>query len=333
MIARAIASAQQQREVVQIIVVDDASDDDTATVARDAGRDDDRVEVLQQPVNKGPSAARNRAIARAHGEWIAILDADDLFLPDRFAQMDFTSDADLIADNIWFVNETDVDRNGKLLAPPPATLNGAPKLVRELGLTDFVIGNIARRDRIRGELGFLKPVMRRAMLGDLKLEYAPDCRLGEDFLLYCEAMIGGARFRLEPSPGYAAVRRDNSLSGQHGATELLALSTAVERLLHRSELTVTEREALSRYAEGVRHRYNYRRVLDDRHGGGISAGLRRLARHPTVAVSLVRDKMTRRTSNRNACGLLVQDRDITQLPLYANGAADRLTPPRRKSLS
>jgi GT2 family glycosyltransferase len=60
-------------------VVDDGSSDDTAVVA---GRYDDAVKIIRQ-VNSGVSAARNAGVRAASGDWLAFLDADDWYLPDR----------------------------------------------------------------------------------------------------------------------------------------------------------------------------------------------------------------------------------------------------------
>lgn len=74
-------TAQAGGWVREVIVVDDGSSDATADVARaHAG-----VRLIRLPANGGPGAARNAGIAAAQGEWVAFLDADDLWPPDALA--------------------------------------------------------------------------------------------------------------------------------------------------------------------------------------------------------------------------------------------------------
>jgi glycosyltransferase involved in cell wall biosynthesis len=86
-LGRAIQSVlAQTRPADEIIVVDDGSTDSTADTARQFGS---RVRVISQS-NGGTSVARNTGIQNASGDWIAFLDADDEWLPEKLhTQEDF----------------------------------------------------------------------------------------------------------------------------------------------------------------------------------------------------------------------------------------------------
>jgi hypothetical protein len=78
-LARAIGSVRAQSwPVHEIIVVDDGSTDDTAEVAGPFNG----VRLIRQK-NSGVSVARNAGAAAATGDWLAFLDADDWYAPDR----------------------------------------------------------------------------------------------------------------------------------------------------------------------------------------------------------------------------------------------------------
>jgi glycosyltransferase involved in cell wall biosynthesis len=73
----------QQDVELEVIVVDDGSIDDTSEVVAAFG--DPRIRLIRLDVPQGVSAARNRGIAEARAEWIAFLDDDDLWAPDKLA--------------------------------------------------------------------------------------------------------------------------------------------------------------------------------------------------------------------------------------------------------
>ena len=67
---------------LEIVVVDDASSDRSAEIVRSFAARDSRVRLLVRSTNAGtPGAPRNDGVASARGEWIAFLDADDLWHP------------------------------------------------------------------------------------------------------------------------------------------------------------------------------------------------------------------------------------------------------------
>jgi glycosyltransferase involved in cell wall biosynthesis len=76
------SAAAQTYTALEILIVDDGSSDETAAIARAFCAEDPRVTLLCQP-NSGVSIARNNGIAAATGEWVAPLDADDLWHPSK----------------------------------------------------------------------------------------------------------------------------------------------------------------------------------------------------------------------------------------------------------
>jgi glycosyltransferase involved in cell wall biosynthesis len=83
----ALHSVLRQRDVqLEVIVVDDASNDDTPAVL--GAFRDDRVHVIRRDAPSGLAAvARNCGVAAAHAEWLAFLDDDDFWAPDRLVRL------------------------------------------------------------------------------------------------------------------------------------------------------------------------------------------------------------------------------------------------------
>ncbi|MHB2264606.1 glycosyltransferase family 2 protein [Aliihoeflea sp. PC F10.4] len=264
-IATAIRSALREPEVSEVIVIDDASGDDTAEVARQSDDGTRRLVVRRLDENRGPAHARNAAIDLSSAPYIAILDADDVFLPGRFANLLTHQGWDLAADNIVFVPEENAAGLDRLTVPefPPE-----PEFVEP---ARFIDGNISRRGNHRGEMGFLKPVMKRAFLDTHNLRYDETLRLGEDYALYVRAMAAGARFLTIKSCGYGAVVRGDSLSGRHRTDDLEALARSDLDLLRDKGLKPELRRALTRHERHIRAKYHLRRFLDVKANAGAAA--------------------------------------------------------------
>jgi glycosyltransferase involved in cell wall biosynthesis len=76
----------QTRTDWEMLIADDGSTDATAAIAAAWAARDPRIRLLPGPGRAGPAAARNRAIRAARGRFIAFLDADDRWRPEKLAR-------------------------------------------------------------------------------------------------------------------------------------------------------------------------------------------------------------------------------------------------------
>ena len=293
-IGRAVKSALAERDVAEVIVVDDASHDSTVEAALRADDGSGRLKLCLQPANKGPSAARNRAVRESTAPWIGVLDADDFFLPGRVSGLlALAGEADLVADDMWQVSEHDIDgpRRGLLDAPPLAP--------RPVGFGEFVLSNVTRRGRARAELGFIKPLMRREFLAAHGICYQEHMRLGEDFELYARALAHGARMLLVPAQGYVSVVRADSLSGRHSETDLRHLRDSHDAMARELRLDEAGRRVIRQHYRSVDCRLQWRLLISAVKARNLTAAAATFLRPWPVPLYLVR-QLTRELVARGA---------------------------------
>lgn len=290
-IARAVASALAERAVGEVMVIDDASGDGTAAQARSADDGTGRLTVLRSARNLGPAGARNLAMAHSRAPLLAVLDADDVILHGRFSGLaDPDGDWDMSADNIMFVPEHSAgDFTGLAAFDTGGT-------AQRMTFARFVRDNISRPGHPRAELGFLKPVMRRAFLERHGLAYDERLRLGEDFDLYARMLLAGARFRLVAACGYVAVERPDSLSARHASADLAALMAADDRMLAQP-IRPDERAILLAHRVHCAQRWHHRHFLDAKRRTGLARALYDHCDRPRLlidaGVGVARDKLDR----------------------------------------
>jgi glycosyltransferase involved in cell wall biosynthesis len=126
----------QNRCDLEIVIVDDKSTDGTRQILERLSEENGETIRVISGAGKGPAAARNLGIDAARGAYIAFLDADDVWLPDKlekqFLRLDEAGEQGLVyADRFW------VDGNGERLAESPLQETFPEGFV----FTDMIAGN------------------------------------------------------------------------------------------------------------------------------------------------------------------------------------------------
>lgn len=293
LITRAIDSVRAQTVGDwEIVVVDDCSTDNTAEVVAGHAATEARIRLIRQPVNGGPAAARNRGIAEARGEWVAILDADDAWRPERLERLLAVARSnawDFVADNLILFDDTLGREVGRAFRHDAAVILTPERFFSDPDLR---------------QLGWLKPMMSRAHLLGQPIRYDEGMRAAEDFLLYCELILSGTRAVLVPEAYYVYTTPVGGLSRQrasgtrspNAASFMLRIS---DRLTERYGAQFTP--AVRRGVEGLRRNAVRRWISSEitrlRGTRNLGALVVFLIKHPTGAF---RYAITSRTFGRQA---------------------------------
>lgn len=205
-IAKAITSALGQTLTnIEVIVIDDCSTDNTVAVVESFG--DPRLKLLQNPTNLGAGGARNKALKVARGKWIAVLDSDDWYAPQRLELLVSIAEqknADLVADDSYLIEDgvstpwsTIISQSGQKLTT-----------ITQFDAAEFVMSDIEGKPGL--QLGFTKPLFRREFLIANRIEYQA-IKVTQDFWFDMQCFLHGAKFFLVPEPYYFYRARPGSL--------------------------------------------------------------------------------------------------------------------------
>ncbi|MBQ5689563.1 MAG: glycosyltransferase family 2 protein [Bacteroidales bacterium] len=111
-IAETILSVQAQTYLDwEMIIIDDCSTDRTAEIVASFQEKDSRIKYFYNTTNKGSAFSRNLALQKAKGKWIAFLDSDDLWHPEKLEkQIEFMTKNNY---HFSYTNYCEIDENSK----------------------------------------------------------------------------------------------------------------------------------------------------------------------------------------------------------------------------
>lgn len=116
----------QTYENWEMIIVDDVSPDNSNDIIEKYIKKDSRIKLIKLENNSGPAVARNRAIQEAKGRYIAFLDADDLWHPEKLQkQISFmnANNYELTYTNYETMNENGDKLNSLIISPNKLSYN------------------------------------------------------------------------------------------------------------------------------------------------------------------------------------------------------------------
>jgi len=224
---------------LELIICNDASSDSTTDIL--SSITDPRVKVIHNETNLGEGPARDRAIQQASGAWIAVIDADDAWHPDRLAVL--TQDANPSEDVMIFDDILECHDTPSGMVPWRAlrgkyAFGGNGSDIVSVPVRDFIIS-----DRL-----LIKPLM-PARLIHRRIVHT-NRKFGADTEFFLRLMAAGARLRYVPRAMYHYRITPGSASGN--IERLVLMREVLENALSQFKHDVDTQDSLRRKIAAVR---------------------------------------------------------------------------------
>jgi len=198
-IAETIRSVQSQSYFDwEMLIIDDCSTDNTAEIVADLADKDSRIKYHCLEKNSGAAIARNTALRMAEGRWIAFLDSDDLWQPDKLEKQ-----INFMEKNGYAFSHTEweyIDENSK----PMNRFVSAPSHIGKLGMYMYCWP------------GCLTVMYDSNAVGLIQIE---DIKKNNDYAIWLKVIKKADCYLLKENLGKYRIRR-GSISN-HGFTKLI----------------------------------------------------------------------------------------------------------------
>lgn len=166
---------RQEYRNLELVIADDASNDDTLALVQEMARNDVRITVLPSESNQGAGATRNRAIQATRGRYLAFLDADDVWAPNKLQRQ-----ISFMQENTYAFTFTSYRMCTEWGAETETVVD--VRCPDEVGYHDMLAK--------RATIGCSTVVLDREMVGPVEM---PLVRSGQDYALWLQLLKRGLR--------------------------------------------------------------------------------------------------------------------------------------------
>lgn len=279
-IETAISSVLDQHSVgVHVLVCDDASRDCTRSVVQGLGTK--RIMLLSNTDNLGPGRSRDRAIERATTPWVAFIDADDAWHPQRLRRLleaGRSTAADVVFDDSMLCHHV----GGQLV--PWRRIHGT----RAFGGKGTSPRVVRIEDYITSERLLAQPLIRTDFIRRHGIMHSSR-RFAEDAEFYLRLALAGAKFCYVPDPLYHYRVTPGSLTAQ--AKDPTLMRRCLEECAQWEGWWPAAQEAFQRKVASLRVNEALYRLADALRGGRFATASRLLVSHPQLLTQLPRRLM------------------------------------------
>lgn len=219
LLEHAAESVLNQSEVTDLLVINNATDDQSIEKLSKGALSS--AKVVNTGRNLGPAGGRNLGIKKARSEWLAFLDGDDYWLPQRVEKMLAAVEADQSVDVVFA--DALIEQDGTLTKTRQSLLMPVP------GNTNNMLEHLFKRNCINMCAVLMRTELAKKVLFDEQLQSA------EDYDFWLRVAATGAKFKYIDEPLVVYRRYGKSLS----SNRLHSVASTLKMLQKNEHLAVT----------------------------------------------------------------------------------------------
>lgn len=228
----------------ELIICNDNSTDETEDILRNIT--DKRVQIIHNPRNLGEGPTRDQAISRAHGEWLAVIDSDDAWAPERLEVMlreVAASKYKMIFDNIYACHDTP---SGMI---PWRVLRGK----HAFGCNSKDPIDLSIETLINSEPMLIKPLLPLIYVKQYNVHHS--CQYGADIDFFLQLLAHGLQLTYIPKAMYYYRITPGSMSAS--TNRFISMRETLENALNHFKHAPKVQEALNRKISIVSRKEQY----------------------------------------------------------------------------